>query len=168
MWAWVGGGVATLLAGIWGNPWGLDFFDLDFLVILTAYLFLTFGQIWAGVFALGQGFLMDVFSGGLHGLFSAAYLSVFFVILVGSRFFNLLNPKGQMIIVSLSVLLKNAMLLILLRIFSQDIVYSKTFLLVSLVSIGVTGLAAPLFFQLFNHLRGIPGRMVEGTSPDEN
>ena len=45
MWAWVGGGIATLLTGIWGNPWGLDFFDLDFLTILTAYLFLTFGQI---------------------------------------------------------------------------------------------------------------------------
>jgi len=68
----------------------------------------------------------------------------------------------------ISVLLKNAMLLILLRIFSQDIVYSKTFLLVTLFSIGVTGLMAPLFFQLFNHLRGIPGRMAEGTSPDEN
>ena len=161
MWAWVGGGVATLLAGIWGNPWGLDFFDLDFLTILTAYLFLSFGQIWAGVFALGQGFLIDVFSGGLHGLFSAAYLSVLFVIVVGSRFFNLLNPKGQIIIVALSVLLKNAMLLILLRIFSQDIIYSKTLLLVSFVSIGVTGLAAPLFFQLFNHLRGVPDRMEE-------
>ena len=168
MWAWVGGVVATLLTGIWSDPWGLDFFDLDFLTILTAYLFMACGQPWAGVFALGQGFLIDVFSGGLHGLFSAAYLSVFFVILVGSRFFNLLNPKGQMIIVSLSVLLKNAMLLILLRIFSQDIIYSKTFLTVSLVSIGVTGLAAPLFFQLFNRLRGVSKRMAEGSSPEEN
>ncbi|MCD6295490.1 MAG: hypothetical protein J7M20_11385 [Deltaproteobacteria bacterium] len=157
----MGGGIATLLTGIWGNPWGLDFFDLDFLTILTAYLFLAFGRIGAGVFALGQGFLIDVFSGGLHGLFSAAYLSVFFVILVGSRFFNLLSPKGQIIIVALSVLLKNAMLLILLRIFSQDVIYSKTLLLVSFVSIGVTGLAAPLFFQLFNHLRGIPEKMEE-------
>jgi len=168
VWAWVGGGVATLLTGIWGNPWGLDFFDLDFLVILTAYLFLISGQIWAGVFALGQGFLIDIFSGGLQGLFSAAYLSMFFVILVGSRFFDLLNPKGQIIIVALSVFLKNAMLLVLLRIFSQDIIYSKTFLWVSLVSIGVTGLAAPLFFQLFNHLRGISNRMAAGASPDEN
>ncbi len=156
------------MTGIWSNPWGLDFFDLDFLVILTAYLFVAFGQITAGVFALGQGFLIDVFSGGLHGLFTAAYLSVFFVILLGSRFFNLLNPKGQVIVVSLSVLLKNVMLLILLRIFSQDIVYSKTLLLISLFSICVTGLAAPLFFQLFNHLRGVPVRMVEGASPEKN
>ena len=162
MWAWLGGGVVTLLTGIWSDPWGLDFFDLDFLVILTAYLLLAFGQIPAGVFALGQGFLIDVFSGGLHGLFTAAYLSVFFVLLLGSRFFNLLNPKGQIIIVSLSVLLKNAALLTLLRIFSQDIVYPKTLLLISLVSICVTGLTAPLFFQLFNHVRGIPSRMVEG------
>ena len=83
------------------------------------------------------------------------------MILVGTRFFNLLNPKGQIIIVALSVLLKNAMLVILLRIFSQDIIYSKTLLLVSFVSIGVTGLAAPLFFQLFNHLRGVPDRVEE-------
>ena len=168
IWAWLGGGVVTLLTGIWSDPWGLDFFDLDFLVILTAYLFVAFGQISAGVFALGQGFLIDVFSGGLHGLFTAAYLSVFFVLLLGSRLFNILNPKGQIIIVSLSVLLKNAMLLILLRIFSQDIVYSKTFLLISLFSICVTGLTAPLFFQLFNHFRGIPIRMVGGASPEKN
>jgi len=168
IWAWVGGGVATLLSGIWNNPWGFDLFDLDFLTILTAYLFLAFGQVGAGIFALGQGFLMDVFSGGLHGLFSAAYLGVFFVILVGSRFFNLLNPKGQIIIVSLAVFLKNVMLLIFLRIFSQDIVYSKRVVLVSLASIVISGLAAPLFFQLLNRFRGVPGRMAEGTSPDEN
>ena len=168
IWAWLGGGAVTLLTGLWSDPWGLDFFDLDFLVILTAYLFMASGQISAGVFALGQGFLIDVFSGGLHGLFTAAYLSVFFVLLLGSRFFNLLNLKGQIIIVSLSVLLKNAVLLILLRIFSQDIFYSKTFLLISLFSICVTGLTAPLFFYLFNHLRGIPARMVGGASPDEN
>ncbi len=168
MWAWIGGVVATLLTGIWSDPWGLDFFDLDFLTILTAYLFMACGQILAGVFALGQGFLLDVFSGGLHGLFSAAYLSVFFVILAGSRFFNLLNPKGQIIIVSLSVLLKNAMLVLLLRIFSQDIDYSKTLLWVSLVSIGVTGLAAPILFQLFNRLRGVSKRISQGASPDEN
>ena len=92
----------------------------------------------------------------------------FFVVLVGSRFFNLLNPKGQIIVVSLAVLLKNAVLLMLLRIFSQDIVYSKTFLLVSLASIIVSGLVAPLLFQMFNRLRGIPGRMGEGSSPEEN
>ncbi len=167
MCAWVGGGIATLLTGIWSDPWGLDFFDLDFLTILTAYLFVAFGQMGAGIFALGQGFLIDVFSGGHHGLFSAACISVFFVILVGSRFFNLLNPKGQMIIVSVSVLLKNAVLLILLRTFSQDIFYSRAFLMESFFSIGVTGLSAPLFFQLFNHLRGISGRVTEGPSKGE-
>ena len=163
----MGGGVVTLLAGIWGDPWGFDFLDLDFLTILTAYLFLTFGPVAAGVFALGQGFLIDVFSGGPHGLFTASYLSVFFIVLLGSRFFNLLNPKGQVIIVSLAVTLKNAMLLILLSIFSQDIVYSKTLLLVSLVSICGTGLTSPLFFQLFNHFRGIPTRIVGEPSPEK-
>lgn len=156
------------MTGIWGDPWGLDFFDLDFLTVLTAYLFLAFGQIGAGVFALGQGFLIDVFSGGLHGLFSSAYLTVFFVVLVGSRFFNLLNPKGQIIIVSISVLMKNVTLLVLLRMFSQDILYSRAFLVESLFSMGITGLLAPFFFQLFNHLRGFAGRTAEGASTDES
>ena len=164
---WLAGGIVTLLTGIWSDPWGFDFFDLDFLAILTAYLFLAFGQIGAGIFALGQGFLIDVYSGGLHGLFTASCLVVFFAILLGSQFFNILNPKGQIIIVSLAVLLKNAVMLILLSIFSQDIVYSKTFLSVSLVSICATGLAAPLFFKLFNHIMGVPTRIIGGSSPEK-
>ena len=100
-------------------------------------------------------------------MFTASCLVVFFTILLGSQFFNILNPKGQVIIVSLAVLLKNAIMLILLRIFSQDIVYSKTFLSISLVSICATGLAAPLFFKLFNHFRGIPTRIIGGPSPEK-
>ena len=96
--------------------------------------------------------------------FSAAYLSVFFVILVGSRFFNLLNPKGQIIIVSISVLLKNAMLLFLLRIFSQDIVYSKRISVwFPLFSIGVTGLIRATFFSIVQTTcEGFPAEWLKG------
>ena len=38
---------------------GLEFFDLDLLTIITAYLFLSYGQTAAGTFAFGQGFLID-------------------------------------------------------------------------------------------------------------
>ena len=43
--------IITLLTGIWSDPWGLDFFDLDFLTILTAYLFLACGQVWGRAFS---------------------------------------------------------------------------------------------------------------------
>ena len=69
---WLVGILLTLLKGIWTNPWGVDFFDLDFLTILTAYLFLSSGQLAAGSFALGQGILIDLFSTGLQGSFSLA------------------------------------------------------------------------------------------------
>ena len=59
---WLAGALLTLLKGIWTNPWGVDFFDLDFLTILTAYLFLSSGQLAAGSFALGQGIFIDLFS----------------------------------------------------------------------------------------------------------
>lgn len=148
--------MVTLFTGIWGNPWGIDLFDIDFLTILTAYLFFPFGPVAAGIFALGQGLLIDVFSGGLKGLFTASYLVVFFSILVGSRFFNLLNPKGQFLIVSLSVLIKNVLLLTLLHIFSWNIVFSKTFLWVSIISVCGSGFIAPFLFKMFDQLAGIP------------
>ena len=74
---WLVGVLLTLLKGIWTNPWGVDLFDLDFLTILTAYLFLSSGHLAAGSFALGQGILIDLFSTGLQGLFPALYLGVF-------------------------------------------------------------------------------------------
>jgi hypothetical protein len=136
----------------------VSFFDLDLLTILTAYLFLSFGRIQAGVFALGQGFLIDIFSGGVHGLFAFLYLGVFCAIYLGSLFFNLQTAKGQIMIVILAVSLKNIVFLTVISLISNSIVFSKSFLGASAVSIICTGLVTPIFVSLFNRLGGIPGR----------
>ena len=144
----------------------MSIFDLDLLTILTAYLFLSFGRIQAGAFALGQGLLIDIFSSGLNGLFAFVYLSVFWGIYLGSLFFNLQTAKGQIIIVTLVVFLKNIVFLTVLSLFSDSIVFSKSFLSASVISIIGTGLITPIFFTFFNRLRDLPGRET-GTPASE-
>ncbi len=134
---------------------GSDLFDLDLLTIITAYLFLVYGQTGAGIFAFGQGLFIDLFSGGLHGLFTFLYLCIFGGIYLGSRFFNLQDPKGQVVLIFLAILLEKIMFFVLLTVFSQEITFSISFLWISGASAIGTALVAPLFFYLFNRLRAI-------------
>ena len=153
---WLVGILLTLLKGIWTNPWGVDFFDLDFLTILTAYLFLSSGQLAAGSFALGQGILIDLFSTGLQGLFPSLYLGVFWGITIASRFFNLREARGQAIIVAIAILFKQMLMVLLVGLFSHKLIVSSYFLKVSAISIFGSGIIAPLIFMLLNGLRAMP------------
>lgn len=148
--------IFTLLKGKWINLIGSDFFDLDLLTIITAYLFLSYGQTSAGVFAFGQGFLIDLFSGGLHGLFSMIFIGVFGAIYLGSRFFDLQTPKGQVILVSSAVLFKKMLFLFVLVLSSPKVTLPGPFLWISLASAIITGLVATIVFYLFDRLRAIP------------
>ena len=151
--AWGMGLFFTLVKGASLAFLGLEFFDLDLLLILTACLLLFFGPVAAGVFALGQGLLVDIFSGGMQGLFASLYLSAFGGIYLGSRFFDLLEPKGQALLVSLAFLLKNTLFFILLGIFSVEAVFSRSILWMSGLSLIGTGLITPVIFCLADHLR---------------
>ena len=155
------------MKGTWADPWSVSFFDLDLLTILTAYLFLSFGRIQAGVFALGQGLLIDIFSGGVHGLFAFLYLSVFCAIYLGSLFFNLQTAKGQIMIVILAVSLKNIVFLTVISLISNSFVFSKSFLGALAVSIIGTGLITPILVSLFNRLEGIPGKEADTPVSEE-
>ena len=137
-----------------GLPWG-DFFDLDLLTIFIAYLFLNYGHTATGTYAFVQGLLIDLFSGGLYGLFTFLYLGVFWSINLGCRFFNLLTFRGQMMIVALAVVLKRILFLAVPKVFSMEIPFSRHYFWASLVSIFFTALAAPALFRLFNVLRKV-------------
>jgi rod shape-determining protein MreD len=147
--------IFTLLKGKWLNLMGSNFFDLDLLTIITAYLFLSYGRTAAGTFAFGQGFLIDLFSGGLQGLFSMLCIGVFGAIYLGCRFFDLQTPKGQVILVSLAVLFKKILFLFVLVLFSPKVTFPGTFLWISVASAIITGLMATIIFYLFNSLRAI-------------
>jgi rod shape-determining protein MreD len=132
---------------------GLNLADLDFLTIIIAYLFLFYGQTATAMFAFGQGILIDLFSGGLHGLFTFLYLCVFGGVYLGSQCFNLQHPRGQMIIVALAVLLKKGMFFMMLTVFYHRLAFSKDFLWVSGFLVMGTGLISPILFYLFDCLR---------------
>lgn len=137
------------------NLAGVDAFDPDLFAVIIAYLFLFYGRAPAATFAFGQGLLIDLLSGGIHGLFTFIYLSIFGCIYLGSRLFNLEYPKGQILLISSVVLLKKILLLLVLSIFFQEIFFPRSFILVSVVSAISTGIIAPIVFYLFNGLRSL-------------
>ena len=149
------------------NLLGSDLFDLDFLIIITAYLFLYYGQTPASIFAFGQGLLIDFFSAGLHGLFAFLYLSVFVGIYLGSRFFNLQEPRGHVLLISLAVLLKKGLFLMVLSAFFLEVFFSKSFLWLSGASAIATGLIAPGIFYMFDRLRAIISKETRDASMED-
>lgn len=126
--------------------------EFDFLAILIAFLFMCYGDTPAGVFAFGQGLFMDLFSGGMAGMFGGVYLGAFGVIYLTCRFFHLHRPRGQIVIVSCAVLVKKLIFLLLVTAFSLEIAFLSAYLLESLASAVITGLLAPFFFIFFKRL----------------
>jgi len=61
-------------------------------------------------------------------------------------------------IVTLVIFLKNIVFLTVLSLFYDSIVFSKSFLSASAISIIGTGLIAPIFFIFLNRLRDVPER----------
>ena len=157
----------TLIWGTWSNALGLGLFDFDFLTIITVYLFLFYGQTLAGIFAFGQGLLMDLFSGGPNGLFAALYMAVFGAIYLGYRLFNLQGFKGQMLLITSVVLLKEALFFAGLSVFSVDAGFSKRYLWISVISAMATGVMGPVLFHLFEGFRAIPGGWAPEDSEDQ-
>lgn len=132
---------------------GSDFSDLDFLTIMIAYLFLFYGQTAAAIFAFGQGIIIDLYSGGLHGLFTFLYLIVYCGIYLGYKFFDLHHPKGQIIIIALVFLFKRLMFFIMITVFSRETGFSKDYLWTSGVLAIGAGVIAPVMFYVFDSLR---------------
>jgi len=125
--------------------------DVDLVTIMIAYLMISYGKTWAGIFAICQGFFIDIISAGILGLFTLSYLITFLGINIGSYFFDLNSARGQIILVSLAVLLKEALLMTLLKSFSLEINVSPSTMVSFGVSALVTGLIGPFLFYFLNH-----------------
>ena len=136
----------------------------DLLTIGTAYIFCLYGNMAACIFALCQGGFVDLFSGGMHGLFALLYLTVFGGIWLGSRFFNLQSPKGQFVIVFLAMASKNIFLFFMLAAFSRGVIFPNSFWWASLGSILCTCLITPLLFCLLDYLKAIVFEPLCGTT----
>jgi len=163
---WFLGLVYTLTKGKLVRFTGTELVALDLLTIVTAYTFLIYGQTGSCLFALSQGFFIDLFSGEMHGLFTFLYICIFGGIWLGSRFFNLQTPKGQIFIVSLVMLTKNVIFIIMVAAFSQEFFFPRSFFWFSGALLIFTGLSAPVLFFVFDRLRDVLSE-EKGKSPTE-
>jgi hypothetical protein len=155
---WISGFLFVLLKGKWADgllqPQGLG---LDVCTIITVFLFSDIGRNWALAFSLSQGILIDIYSGGLRGLFAALYLAVYGTIHLGSRFLDLNGAKGQMVIVAVAVLVKYCLFFLILKSFPGDLFIAPSTLWMVGLSCVANGLAAPFVFG-FIHWFGFASR----------
>lgn len=124
--------------------------DVDLVTVIMAYLLICQGGNGTVVFAFAQGVAVDLFSGGVMGFFTFLYLVTFLCLFVGARFFDLLSPKGQIILILITVFFKQILLLGLLKAFSLEMSLPPSLLLRFALSALLAGLAAPLVFSVFN------------------
>lgn len=134
------------------NQTALHHFEIDFITIIIVYLLINYSMTGAGFLALSQGILIDIFSAGLLGLFTFLYLMVFLGINIGLRFFDMNSPRSVMILASLGVVFKGVLFLGLLDLFSIEFTVTSKALLILAASALATGLLAPIFFFVLNHI----------------
>ena len=146
---------------------GAALFIPDLPAIETAYIFYLFGNTAACIFALWQGLFIDLFSGGMNGLFTLLYLTVFAGISFGSRFFNLQSPKGQCVILIIAVTTKNLFLFSMLAAFSRHAIFTFSFWWAALGSILCTGLITPFLFWFLDYLKAIVFGPLQSTTKNQ-
>lgn len=130
----------------------IRFFALDLVTVMVAYLLIYHGTAGAVIFALGQGFLIDTFSSGLLGLFTLLHLITFLSIKLGSIFFDLYSLRGQIVLISIAVFLKEIFLIAFLKAFAMEIFISLTDFFSFITSALFSGLLAPILFFIFNQI----------------
>ncbi|HJX34846.1 MAG TPA: hypothetical protein VJ373_06675 [Desulfatiglandales bacterium] len=141
-----------LFKGVIQNHAILKLIDVDIVIVLIVYLLMFYGEMGVGIFAFGQGLLIDIFSGGMLGLFAFLYLIVFFVIRIASRPLDIHSIGGQIAVITIAVLLKNILMVLFIHIFSMEIALSFFDFLVFIFSAICSGLLAPVIFYLLNLL----------------
>ncbi len=129
------------------------FLDIDLGTAIIGFVLISYRSTWAGLFALGQGIVVDLFSAGPVGLYIFLYLTVFLSMVGGCRFFDLHTPKGQVILIFVTVYLKGLLLLLLFLIFSFEIDKASLLLILSGASAALTGILSPFFFYFLSLLR---------------
>lgn len=126
--------------------------DLECVIIITAYLLAYERESGAGIFALCQGLLTDIFSGGIWGFHAILYLIIYIFIKIFSSPFDQSSVSGQFTLIFIAVLVKELLSIPLLYIFSMDINLSFYVFLAFIISALFSGLIALLIFYLLNSL----------------
>lgn len=147
---------ATVYNLIRGNFTGDIFGDAlipELSLIFMVYLVVCSGPRAAGIFALCQGFLMDLLSGGGRGLFLGFHLIAFCVTVSGRNLFDIHHPKGQLIITVLSVASGKLLFLATVIFMSPNAFFTWPWVFRAASAAIVSGIVAPLIIVLLQSIR---------------
>lgn len=120
--------------------------DIDLIIIFTVY-FLASNESSPGIFAFCQGFLLDIFSGGVPGLFTLTYMLVYFSARIASHPIDLLTPVGRAAVVFIAVIIKELIMLLLLSLFSIQYFFSADSILSFFLSAVLTSILSVFIFH---------------------
>ena len=148
------GVIFALMRGRFTNFLGSEIYAPDLIAALAAYLFLIYGRTGACIFAVSQGLVMDLFSGGVQGLFVFIYLGVFGAIWLGSGFFDLQSSKGQILILFFAMIVKSIFFFVVVGTVFQKSVSGAFLLSLGFLTL-ITALVTPIIFYIFNMLRSL-------------
>lgn len=135
--------------------------DIDLVIIFTIY-FLALNKSSAGFFAFCQGFILDIFSGGIPGFFMLLYLLVYFSIRIASHPIDLLSPVGRAAVVFIAVMIKELIMLLFLTLFSFQYTCTADSLLSFFFSAALTSI---LSIFIFHYLK-VSYAMLASTEAD--
>lgn len=120
-------------------------------------MFIYYGSVGAGVFAFCLGFITDLFSADLNGLYAFSYLIAFGGISLGSRFLDIQYPRGQILLVLVGVLLKEIIGFLIVAAYLGEFSFALSNFLGAGLFAGLTALMAPIVFRFLNSLRAAGG-----------
>lgn len=135
--------------------------DVEVVIVITVFLLAHGSETGAGVFALGQGLLTDIFSGGIWGFYTILNVIIFLFVKIIFRPFDLSSAFGQISIIFIVVLVKEFLQIPILFLFSLNMNFSFSYLLISIVSALSSGLITPLIFYLLKGLCHLFNRVKE-------
>jgi rod shape-determining protein MreD len=135
----------TLLAAPGLQVFRYDLF-IPFVVFMALYQPVHVGLSLAILF----GFVMDVFSGGVFGLFLFTYFWFFCLIRAGLEFLDLQNSILETVLVLLGVLAENLIVIFFLSFFGREDGIRFWALQNVVVQVFVAGVTAPLIFLTFS------------------
>ena len=158
---WLIGILFVLVRGNLADQFRFGGFEVDLVAIITAYILLSHGPVGAGIFAFGQGLVIDCYSAGLVGLFTLLYIVVFLGMSIGSSFFDPNSPRAVIILVATAVLTKGILLMGILNAFSLETYDASADLVSVFLSAVFSGLLAPIVFHVLDHLYRILARKTK-------
>lgn len=114
---------------------------------------MTYREDVAGFFAFFQGFFIDIYSGGVYGLFSFLYVGVCISISFLSNFIDIHKRPLNMIVILLAMTIKDLLFVLITCMLLNSIPINLSLVRSLALCMMLTVFSAPVIFNLLNRLR---------------